>query len=102
MLMVLTGRPISAEDALDCGLIACITEAGGALVNALELATEIAKRAPLAIRAAKASIGLASSIDEPAHLFRERELFVRLLDSQDKAEGIRAFKEKRGAVWTGM
>ena len=102
MLMVLTGRPISAADALECGLIAAVAQEGEALKSAIELASEIAQRAPRAIRAAKASIRLASSTDEADHLRRERELFVDLLGSEDKTEGIRAFKEKRSAIWKGL
>lgn len=101
MLMVLTGAPITAQDARDCGLIALVTETDQALERALGLATTIAARAPVAIRAAKASIKLATALTEQEHLHREREIYLALLGSADKAEGIRAFKEKRAAVWTG-
>lgn len=101
MFMVLTGQPISAEEALAAGLIAKVCDTGSALAEAMQLATAIAARAPLAIQSAKASLQLSHEIDEPAHLLREREIFLSLMDSHDKAEGIAAFKERRPAQWTG-
>lgn len=102
MVMVLTGKPITATEAQDWGLIATVTEAGKALEEALGLARTIAGRAPLAIMTAVESIRMTTSLDETAHIRRERERFLTLMDSADKAEGIAAFKEKRAPVWSGM
>lgn len=101
MVMVLTGQPISADEALAAGLIAKVCETGSALAEAMQLASAIAARAPLAIHSAKASLRLSHEMDVPAHLRREREIFLSLMDSADKAEGIAAFKERRSARWTG-
>lgn len=101
MDMVLTGEPISAQRAHDAGLIARLADKGQALDAALALAEKLAGRAPLALRAAKASVRDAQSLDETEHLRAERERFVALLGSADKAEGIAAFKEKRAPVWRG-
>lgn len=101
MKMVLTGEPLSAAEAQGAGLIADVVEKGQALNAALALAERIAGRAPLALRAAKASIRDAALLDENAHLRAERERFIALLGSADKAEGIAAFRKKRPPVWRG-
>lgn len=101
MKMVLTGEPISAEEALTAGLIAQVAETATALDTALALAQKLATRAPLALQAAKASINDAEYLDETTHLSAERKRFIALLGSTDKAEGIAAFLEKRLPQWIG-
>lgn len=101
MKMVLTGEPISARCALDAGLIAEVVDTGAALDAALLLAGKLASRAPLALRAAKASIRDAEALDEAEHLVAERKRFIALLGSADKAEGIAAFRGKRAPIWRG-
>ncbi|MXP41346.1 2,3-dehydroadipyl-CoA hydratase [Altererythrobacter soli] len=99
MRVVLTGEPIGAAQAREAGLIADVVPAGGALEAALDLASTLAARAPLALAAAKASIKNAGQLAVSEHLRAERELFLSLLGTEDKAEGLRAFREKRPPVW---
>ena len=101
MQMVLTGDPITAARAHSSGLIADVVPAGQALAEALSLAGKIADRAPLALRAAKASVRDAAMLDENSHLTGERKRFIELLGTADKAEGIASFREKRQPVWQG-
>jgi enoyl-CoA hydratase len=101
MRLVLTGEPIGAAQARDAGLIAEVAPAGEALQAALELASTLAARAPLALAAAKASIRNAGQLTVSEHLRAERELFLSLLGTEDTAEGLRAFREKRQPVWRG-
>jgi enoyl-CoA hydratase len=101
MRMVLTGEPIGADQAREAGLIADVAPAGTALQAALDLASTLAARAPLALAAAKASIRNAGQLTVSEHLRAERELFVGLLGTEDKIEGLRAFREKRPPVWRG-
>jgi enoyl-CoA hydratase len=68
---------------------------------ALELAGRIAAMPPLAVRAAKAAILHADELSLGDGLAREREAFFRLFDTQDQAEGMAAFMEKRPPVWSG-
>lgn len=101
MHMVLTGEPIGAEEAHAIGLIAGLAEQSQALTDALALAEKLAARAPLALRAAKASIRDAEQLDEAAHLRAERVRFIELMGSADKVEGVSAFLEKRAPNWQG-
>jgi enoyl-CoA hydratase len=90
--MILTGEVIDAATAFDWGIAAYVSE-GPALAFAEPLAVRLSERAPLALVAAKAAL-LAGS--ETALAFdAERNAFEALLDTQDKSEGIRAFRDRR-------
>ncbi|NPD14838.1 2,3-dehydroadipyl-CoA hydratase [Xinfangfangia sp. D13-10-4-6] len=95
--MVLTGEIIDADTAFAWGLAAC--RAGDALAEGAALTARLAQRAPLALQAAKAA--LIQGAEAALALDAERAAFEALLDSQDKAEGIRAFREKRKPIWQG-
>ena len=99
--LVLTGEPISGERAFELGLVTRMTEPGGALGAAIELATAIAAGAPLATAAAK-RIMLESPGWPPAEAWaRQREIADPVIGSQDAREGARAFAEKRAPSWQG-
>lgn len=96
--LVLTGEIIDAATAFAWG-IGSYLATGSALPDAVALATKIALRAPLALQAAKAALVAG---DESARAFAlERSGFESLLDSADKAEGIRAFRDKRKPDFRG-
>lgn len=101
MKMVLTGEPVTADDALRAGLVGDVVPRGTALSATLDLAIGLAGRPQLALRAAKASIRDAETLDVDAHLLAERRRFVALLGSADKQEGVAAFLEKRKPEWSG-
>jgi len=100
MELVLTGRMLPAEEALEYGLLASIADEGGALAAALELAERIAENAPLALQASKRV--LQESPDWPlAEKFaRQWPIVDPIRKSNDAKEGAMAFAEKRAAVWT--
>ncbi len=101
MELVLTGRMWPAADAADVHLVNRLTEPGGALAAALELADEIAANAPLALAASKQV--LVRSDDWPlTEKFDRQEEFVNpIRESADAKEGALAFVEKRTPQWTG-
>jgi enoyl-CoA hydratase len=100
MDMVLTGEPIDARRAQAAGLIARVVAQGQATAAAMELATKLAARAPLALRTAKASVKAALEHPFSAHNRFERERFVSLLGGAEVGEGIAAFREKRSPDWS--
>ena len=101
MELILTGRTMSARDAAAAGLVTSVVPASATVDAALELAERIAAMPPLAVRAAKAAVLDASDRPLAAGLAHERETFFSLFDTQDQAEGMAAFTEKRPPVWSG-
>ena len=101
MRMVLLGEPLSANEALEAGLVCEVVEAGGALERALEIARKIAGRAPLAMQQGKAMVRAALEAPHAAHLMMERQAFAALFGTADKKEGVAAFLEKRDPLWKG-
>ncbi|SIN99939.1 enoyl-CoA hydratase-related protein [Chitinophaga niabensis] len=101
MEMVLTGRFITAEAALQAGLINKIVPVELYLTEAFRLAAEIAQLSPLAVKMAKESVLRAfdSTLEEGLHF--ERKNFYLLFASEDQKEGMQAFMEKRPPVFTG-
>lgn len=95
--LVLTGEIIDADTAFAWGLAS--HRMGDALAEGATLTARLALRAPLALAAAKAA--LVEGAEAALALTSERAAFETLLDSQDKAEGIRAFREKRKPVYQG-
>lgn len=101
MELILTGRSIGALEAEALGLVTSVVPPEATVEAALELAARIAAMPPLAIRAAVASIRDAQEVSLRDGLARERAAFFGLFDTNDQAEGMAAFVEKRPATWTG-
>jgi enoyl-CoA hydratase/carnithine racemase len=101
MELALTGDTLSAERALELGLLNRVSEPGEALADALELAARIAANAPLAVRTAKRLIATASDQSIEDGLEQQMPLVQVVRDSADAREGALAFVEKRPPVWTG-
>ncbi len=101
MELALTGDPITAERAYELGLVNRVTERGGALDGALELAAAIAKNGPLALDATKAILQEQFGWSEEDFWQRQGELAGPVFTSEDAREGAIAFAEKRDPVWRG-
>jgi len=101
MEMVLNNRTLSASEALHYGLINRVFPVETYLEQGLELAGQIAVRAPLAIQAAKQAVNHAFESFLSDGLKDERNAFYLLFASQDQKEGMAAFLEKRPPDWQG-
>ena len=101
MEVILTGRAMTAQEADTHGLITRIVPAAATIDAALELAGVIAAMPPLAVRAAKAAILDAEERSLSEGLARERAAFFQLFDTEDQAEGMAAFTQKRPPAWSG-
>jgi enoyl-CoA hydratase/carnithine racemase len=99
--IILTGRPFTAEQALDWGMINHISEPGALLDDVLTTARRICDNAPLSIRQAKKSIHHGLQMDIRRALWFEIEAYNRLVDTEDRREGVLAFNEKRKPDFKG-
>lgn len=102
MQILLTGRRVSAEEALEVGLINEIAE-GSALDAARRLANEVLACSPMAVRATKEAAlhSLSTSIEEGMSDAWDYPAMKAMLASEDASEGPLAFGEKRTPQWTG-
>ena len=98
---MLTRRTISAEEALDFGLLNRIVPPGRVLEEALSLAHEIEQLSPLSIRACLKAVTEGIELPLEEGLALETELFASLFSTEDAREGTRAFLEKRKPVFKG-
>lgn len=101
MEMLLTGEPITAEEALRYGLVNKVVPVESYYSEALKLARQIAKQPPLAVRMIKKSSLKAQDTPLDEGLDYERNCFYLLFASEDRTEGMRAFMEKRRPKFTG-
>ncbi|MBI4534377.1 MAG: enoyl-CoA hydratase/isomerase family protein [Candidatus Melainabacteria bacterium] len=101
MEMILTGRPITAQEAYAMGLVNKIVPKELFLEEAKAVAKDIAKKSPVAVRLAKEAVlkTFDASINEGLQF--ERKNFYMLFSSEDQKEGMKAFLEKRPANFTG-
>ena len=100
--MIYSGRHVHAEEALRIGLVNAVHPADRLMPAVKELAIQIAKNSPAAVRAAKRLISLAvtGSGGQGAGLAAEAESFGAAFAGGDQGEGMRAFVEKRAAVFS--
>jgi enoyl-CoA hydratase len=101
MELALTGEPIAAERAFDLGLVNRLTEPGGAVEAALELAGSIAVNAPLALVASKRILEEQWEWSRTDMWDAQTAISEPVFSSEDAREGATAFAEKRPPVWRG-
>lgn len=97
--MILCGERLTAEKALQIGLVEEVVASGTALEAALTLADKVAEQSPSAVTACKTLIQQGRTGTINAALPLERELFVGLFDTKDQVEGVSAFLQKRAPNW---
>ncbi|WP_029660101.1 enoyl-CoA hydratase-related protein [Aliihoeflea sp. 2WW] len=99
--LILTGRPFSAEEALDWGFVNRIVERDDLLEETVAVARHIAGNAPLSVRQAKQSIARGLQMSLADGLAFEIEAYNRLVSTKDRREGVLAYNEKRRPVFEG-
>ena len=100
--LIFTAARLTGEQASEVGLVDILTEPGDTLTTSMEFAWKMAKNGPVAIRAAKEAINrgvFASSMQEALDI--ERECYGRVLQTQDRLEGLAAFQESRTPEYKG-
>jgi len=101
MEMCLTGRIMDAAEAERSGLVARVVEHATLVDEAVKIATTIASMPPMAAMVNKDMVNAAFETTLDQGLIYERRLFQILAATEDKAEGMAAFIEKREGVWRG-
>ena len=99
--LVLSARALTAEEALAWGLANRVCAPAKLVEEALAMAESIAGNGPLAVRQAKKSIHYGLGMDLLTGYRFEIEAYNRLVDTDDRREGVNAFVEKRKPRFTG-
>ena len=100
--LILSARQFSAAEGLEWGLVNRICEPAKLLGEALATAQAIAENAPLAVRQAKKSVHYGLQMDLATGYRFEIEAYNRLVDTDDRREGVKAFNEKRKPEFRGQ
>ena len=99
--LLMTGEPLSADDALRWGLVNRVVPAGEALAASLELARSLATGPPRALAAAKRLVDEGVEIPFDTAVGLERDAVAMLFTTDDRKEGVAAFLEKRQPRFAG-
>ena len=99
--ILLPGRPFTAEQAYEWGMVNRLCEPGSVVQDAVETATAIADNAPISIRQAKRSMHYGVNMSLADGMLFEIEAYNRMVPTDDRREGIASFNEKRKPVFRG-
>jgi enoyl-CoA hydratase/carnithine racemase len=99
--IILTGRPFTAEQAYQWGILNHVCDPGDLVPTVMDTARTIAANAPLSVRQAKKSIRYGMQMELTTAFRFEVEAYNHLIDTEDRMEGIRAFNEKRKPTFLG-
>lgn len=101
MEMLLTGKKVSAREAVEMGLIGRVVRQGEALSEAKQVAAQIAANGPLSVQAIKRSVMATEGLPEKEALALELEIGWPILATEDAKEGPTAFAQKRSPDFKG-
>jgi enoyl-CoA hydratase len=99
--IILTGRPFSAKEAHEWGMVNRLCAPDRLMDEALETARRIADNAPISVRQAKHAIHFGLQMDLASAMMFEIEAYNRMVPTADRREGIASFNEKRKPRFTG-
>jgi len=99
--LIFTARRIGAAEAAHLGLVDRLAPAGQALAAALDLAREILPNGPVALRMAKLAVNRGLELDLNSGLAFEQACYAQVIPTQDRTEGLAAFREKRKPQYRG-
>jgi enoyl-CoA hydratase/carnithine racemase len=99
--LVLTGRRVGAAEALAMGLVSRVAPAGRLREEALAVAEQVARNAPISIRQAKRAVDGGFHLPLEEALAFENRMYQDCLGTRDRTEALRAFAEKRRPIFTG-
>jgi enoyl-CoA hydratase len=99
--LILTGRPVDAQEALEHGLVNAVYEPGELRERTLELCHGLEAKSPVALAYAKEAVNLALQGPHRTNLESEARLFAMLFATEDQKEGMAAFAEKRSPEFRG-
>ncbi|MVU77216.1 enoyl-CoA hydratase [Nocardia sp. ET3-3] len=99
--LLLTGDPLSAERAYQLGFVNAVAEAGQAERSARGLAERICRNAPVSVRESLTALERLNSADDERAWAVTEAAMAATLSSQDTAEGVAAFLERREPRWSG-
>lgn len=99
--LIYTSKRLNAHEAKDYGIVEDVVATGNLLEAAVELAKEIVKNGPVALQQAKTAINRGIEVDLATGLEIEHLSYKGTLHTEDRLEGLQAFKEKRRPVYRG-
>ena len=99
--IILTGKPVSAREACEWGMLNRVCAPEALVAEAIETGRRIADNAPIAVRQAKHSIHFGMQMDLQSGMMFEIEAYNRMVPTEDRREGVLAFNEKRKPQFKG-
>ncbi|WP_010492559.1 enoyl-CoA hydratase [Paenibacillus elgii] len=99
--LIFTARKIDAEEARGMGLVEYVVPPESLLDKALEIASRIARNAPVAVAQAKFAIDKGFDADLSTGLAIEHNAYEVTIPTKDRLEGLEAFKNKRPPIFKG-
>ncbi|RHZ86203.1 hypothetical protein Glove_53g29 [Diversispora epigaea] len=99
--LIFTGRILNSQNALDSGIVNYAVQEGSSYPFALKLAKEILPNGPIALEMAKLAIDRGIQLDLDSALEFENACYAQVIPTEDRIEGLKAFREKRPPIYGG-